>query len=98
MKKLYSLFSVVFLLLLSLGLEAQEKLIISEVADPSNIANAKFVELYNTGSASINFETETYYLARQANGGSWANIKLTGTISPYGTYVLAYTSTEFAHA
>ena len=62
---------------------------ISEVADPSDVANAKFVELYNATGDAVDFGAGTWYLWRQANGGSWTNMPLTGTIAAGGTYVLA---------
>jgi hypothetical protein len=70
-------------------------LIISEVADPSDNANARFVELYNAGVSSIDLSAGTWYLARQANGGGWANVALTGTIGAAQTYVLAYSVSNF---
>jgi hypothetical protein len=66
-------------------------LIISEVSDPLDSAKAKFVELYNFGTETIDFGTTPVYLCRQANGGSWASILLTGSITPGDTYLLAYT-------
>ncbi len=71
------------------------KLIISEVADPGDVANAKFVELYNSGEELIDFSQTTIYLARQANGNSWASAQLIGTISPKETYVISYSTTTF---
>ena len=71
------------------------QLIISEVADPLDQANAKFVELYNGTGAAIDFGSATWYLARQANGGSWANTRLTGTVAAAGTYVVAYNQSSY---
>ncbi len=65
-------------------------LIISEVADPADAANAKFVELYNTGLTDIDFSTTTVYLARQANGGTVGSFKLNGIIASNGKFVIAY--------
>lgn len=71
-------------------------LLISEVADPSNVANAKFIELYNYGATSVDLATEQIYIARQANGGSIANIQLSGTIQANSFYVVAYNSGTFS--
>jgi hypothetical protein len=73
------------------------KLIISEVADPSNVANAKFVEIYNNNGSTIDFDTQTWYLARQANGSStsWADVQLTGTLSNGAVYTIAYNQSDF---
>jgi hypothetical protein len=66
------------------------KLIISEVADPDDVYQARFVELYNAGETTIDFDTDTWYLSRETNGGSsWEDKQLTGSIAPGGTYVLA---------
>jgi len=68
---------------------------ISEVADPSDVANAKFVELYNSGGSTVDLSTGSWYLTIQANGGNYTNIALSGSISPGGTYVIANNSTDF---
>lgn len=68
-------------------------LFISEVSDPSDTANAKFVELYNASGAAINFGTATWYISRQANGGSWASVQLSGTVADGDTFVIAYDTT-----
>jgi len=73
-------------------------LIISEVADPSDQANARFVELYNAGETAINLATDNWYLSRQANGTTWADIALTGTVAAASTYVVAYNRTNFLSA
>jgi len=73
-------------------------LFISEVADPSDVANARFVELYNASGNAIDFGTTTWYLSRQANGSTWGDILLTGTIPAGGTYVVAYSETTFTNA
>jgi hypothetical protein len=70
-------------------------LIISEVADPLDAANAKFVELYNASGSAIDFGTSTWYVWRQANGGSWGNVQLAGTIPAGGTFVVAYSLTTY---
>ena len=70
-------------------------LFISEVADPADIANAKFVELYNATGETIDFGASTWYLWRQANGGSWANVQLAGTLEAGGTFVLAYNQSTY---
>jgi hypothetical protein len=70
-------------------------LIISEVADPSDNANARFVELYNSGNSVINLSSETWNISRQADGVAYADAALTGTIAPKGTYVISYSATSF---
>ncbi len=75
-----------------------DSLLISEIADPSDVANAKFIELYNHGSTAIDFDTETWYISRQANGSSWADVRLTGTIGAGETYVISYRVSDFSSA
>jgi hypothetical protein len=65
-------------------------LLISEVADPANNQNARFVELYNTGSALLDFSTETWYLSVQSGGAAWHDIALSGTVDAGETFVVAY--------
>ncbi len=72
-------------------------LFISEVTDPKDTGNAKFVELYNATDSDIDLEAGNYYLSRQANGGtSWGDIQLTGTIAAGATYVIAYNQSAFS--
>ena len=67
-------------------------MIISEVADPGDDYQGRFVELYNVGNTEIDFNSTTVYFSRQANGGNHSSIQLTGTISPYETYVIGNSS------
>jgi len=75
-------------------------LLISEVADPSDNANARFVELYNAGGSSINLPDTSYYLARQANGNTntIVNLALTGTVAAGSTYIIAVSAADYASA
>ncbi len=72
-------------------------LFISEVADPSGTGGGegRFVELYNAGASAVDLAAGQWYLARQANGSTWANIALTGTVNAASTYVIAYSATSF---
>ncbi|MFC2107731.1 hypothetical protein ACFLRY_05300, partial [Bacteroidota bacterium] len=70
-------------------------LIISEVADPSDVYKARFVELFNPNSGSLNFQTQTWYLCRQSNGSSWQSVQLTGSIASGETYIVAYNEAQF---
>jgi hypothetical protein len=77
------------------------ELLISEVADPSDNYNARFVELYNSSGSTINFDTRAvWYLSRQANGlpGSWGDVQLTGSISSGSIYIIALNQTAFETA
>ena len=72
-------------------------LMLSEVADPSDNYNCRFVELYNYSGSTIDFSTVNWYLCRQANGdpGSWGDVQLTGSISSGSTYIVAYNQIAF---
>lgn len=96
-RNLQKLMTLFFVLAFSGLLVAQEKLMISEVADPSDVYQARFVELYNGTGSTIDFSTETWYLSRQANGSStsWAEVQLTGTLSAGGLFRIAYSQSQF---
>ncbi len=71
------------------------QLFISEIANPDDEANEKFVEIYNASASTIDFGTETIYFARQANGDNTKSIQLTGQIVASGTYIIAYNGGDF---
>lgn len=71
------------------------QLVISEVADPTDNTNAKFVELYNSGGSTIDLAAGNWYLSRQANGVTWGDYPLTGSIGAGVAYVIATNSANF---
>ncbi|MEA3479865.1 MAG: lamin tail domain-containing protein, partial [Bacteroidota bacterium] len=80
----------------SMIMDSTAQLIISEVSDPANTWQARFVELYNPGTDSIDFDQDTWYLSKQSNGGStWGDILLTGVIHAGKAYVVAYSESSF---
>ncbi len=88
----------VFVMLLFMGMYsyAQTGLIISEVADPADHYDGRFVQLFNPTSESIDLDAGNWYLSRQSNGGTtWGDIKLTGTIDAGKVYLVAYDSALF---
>ncbi|MGB0743599.1 MAG: lamin tail domain-containing protein, partial [Opitutales bacterium] len=69
-------------------------LIISEIADPSDDFNARFVEIYNPTGSPVDLGAGNWNLVRFSNGaalGTGVDIPLTGEISAGGTYVIAFT-------
>ncbi len=72
----------------SFNIIAMPELFISEVADPFDDFDGRFVELYNAGTTMINFDSQDYFLARQANAGSVFAIKLNGTIEAKGYFII----------
>lgn len=64
------------------GIPKQNKIIFTEIADPSNSSNARFVEIKNVSDSAVNFDQEVYYLSRQSNGGNtWREFKLEGVLN-----------------
>ena len=70
-------------------------LLITEVADPANTAYARFVELYNSGNNLVDFSSSAFYLSRQANGSTWSDLQLSGTVEAGDSYVVAYSEATF---
>jgi hypothetical protein len=65
-------------------------IIISEVADPNDNANGRFVELYNATDSTINLAAGSWYLTKFVNANtSRSSVALTGSIAPGATYVIA---------
>ncbi|MCF8381099.1 MAG: hypothetical protein K9H49_16115 [Bacteroidales bacterium] len=70
------------------------ELFISEVADPADNANARFVELFNSGATTIDLTAANLYLSRQSNGGTtWGDVQITGTVDAGKTFVLGLATT-----
>jgi hypothetical protein len=67
-------------------------LLISEVADPADSSLAKFVEIHNAGSTSLNFSDIPIFLNRQTNGNPslWSSLQLSGTLAPGSQMVVAH--------
>ncbi len=65
------------------------QLYISEVAHPTD-ARGNFIEIYNYGTTTINFDTENIRLGRQRSGNAadTEEAKLTGSIAPGQYYVI----------
>lgn len=75
---------------------ANTDLIISEVADPKDHYEGRFVELYNLSSDTIFFNNETWYLVRQSAGGGYGSVQLTDTINPGEAYTIGYSDANFS--
>lgn len=94
MKKIFTQMLMV-MLVTATPLVAQDGLFISEVADPGDVYQGRFIELYNAGASAVDFNTVTVYLSRQSNGGStWGDVQLTGSIGAGETYVIGGSSFE----
>ncbi|MGC9332201.1 MAG: lamin tail domain-containing protein, partial [Bacteroidales bacterium] len=66
----------------------------SEVADPGDIYQARFVEIYNATNSSV--DLSGWKIRRYANGNtSSSDVALSGTLNSGDTYVVAYAENYF---
>ncbi|MBD80824.1 MAG: hypothetical protein CL840_18050 [Crocinitomicaceae bacterium] len=73
------------------------KLLIAEVADPSDLITGRFVELFNADTLTIDFSSLEFNVCRETNGGgSFTCEKITGTLSPGNYYVIANNASAFS--
>ncbi|MBN2614229.1 MAG: lamin tail domain-containing protein [Bacteroidales bacterium] len=77
------------MMLIGLYSFAQSTIFISQVTDPGDTYQGRYVQLYNSGTAAVDLGAANYYLVKQANGGSYYSVQLTGTIQPGGVFVIA---------
>lgn len=91
MKKLY-----LFLLIFSISLCSFSQVFITEIADPNNNANARFIELYNAGATAVDFtEGSGWQIDKYTNASATISLSLdlTGSIPAGGFYIIAYDNT-----
>ena len=83
------------ILIMSISVQAQDSLFISEIIDPADDYSGRFIELYNSGSEAIDFNSFTFYLSRQSNGGTtWGDVQLAGVIAAGQTYIIGGSAFE----
>ncbi len=70
-------------------------LFISEVADPQDDSDARYVELYNNSDQPISLDG--WKLARQANGENSSVIPLSGVAMENSTFTIAYSAEVFSN-
>jgi hypothetical protein len=88
MKKIYILLLTLTISSLSFG-----QVFITEIADPNNNLNARFIELYNAGATDVDFtEGNGWQIDKYLNGNSGVNksLDLTGTIAADSFYLIGY--------
>ncbi len=76
--------------MLFLGLKAQ--VFITELADPNNNADVRYIELYNAGTTTVDFtENSGWRIDKYTNASSTVSqtLNLTGTIPAGGFYIIA---------
>jgi hypothetical protein len=94
-KEIFTRLFVGAVMTLSISAQAQNGLFISEVTDPADNYNGRFVEIYNSGPETVNFNSVTFYLSRQSNGSTgWGDVKLAGTVASGEIFVLGGSSFE----
>jgi len=92
MKKFILFFSVLLLTNLVFA-----DVFMTELADPNNNYNARFIELYNNGSTAVDFtEGSGWKINKYTNGSATVSntINLTGTINANDFYIIAYDYTS----
>ena len=72
-----------------------QPLFFSEIADAKDNFAARFVELFNAGTTTIDFDNETWYAGRQTNGVSWDLVQLAGKVLPGETFIIANDNADF---
>ena len=80
------------------GVSTSASLIFTEIADPSDDTNARYVELKNVSNSSIDFDASTYYISRQIDGAGWEDLKLTGSLCSGCIRTIGYNSSNFVSA
>lgn len=97
MRKL-RLFKLLLALILFAGWQSSfGQVFITEIADPNNNAEARYIELYNIGSTAVDFtEGSGWRIDKYVNGAqpSTQSLTLTGTIPANGFYIIAYDNTN----
>ena len=74
------------------GKEMRGQVFITELADPNNNANVRYIELYNSGATSIDFtEGSGWRIDKYTNASATVSqtLALTGTIPAGGFYLIA---------
>ncbi|GAA4804553.1 T9SS type A sorting domain-containing protein [Litoribaculum gwangyangense] len=92
MKKLYFLLFCILISGLSFG-----QVFITEIADPNNNADARYIELYNAGASPVDFtEGSGWQIDKYLNASATvsASLDLTGIIPAGGFYIIAYNNVD----
>lgn len=84
MKKIYTLLLTLMMTGLSYG-----QVFITELADPNDNANARYIELYNAGGSTVDLSGWTISKYTNASATISQTITLTGSITAGGFYIIA---------
>ena len=80
------------------GVSNSASLMFTEISDPSDDTNARFIEIKNVSNSSIDFDVNTYYISRQIDGETWEDFQLTGSLGPACIRIIANNSSSFSSA
>ena len=92
MKKIYFLLLTVLMTSVSFA-----QVIITEIADPNNNSEARYIELHNLGTSAVDFtEGNGWQIDKytNANDAVSTSLDLTGSIPAGGFYIIAYDNTS----
>ncbi|UPS92266.1 MULTISPECIES: lamin tail domain-containing protein [unclassified Bizionia] len=84
MKKIYFLLLTVLMTMTSFG-----QVFITELADPNDNADARYIELYNAGATAVDLSTWRIDKYTNASATVSQTLALTGTIPAGGFYIIA---------
>lgn len=71
-----------------------DSLIISEITDPGDQFQGRYVELFNASSQNI--DLSNYWLVRNFNGGlTFGAVQLSGTLPPHGVFTVSNNAANF---
>lgn len=75
----------------------QGQLLITELADPNDNDDCRYVEIYNPTSTTIDLSDDGYKLQRWTNGNSTpqAAVALMGSIAPGGFFIVCKSNSDF---
>ena len=89
MKKILLQSIIIFIVSLTI---VNGQVFITELADPDNNTDGRYIELYNAGAAAVDFtEGSNWRIDKYTNGDATASksINLSGTIQAGGFYIIA---------
>ena len=72
-------------------------LIISEITDPGDVYQGRYVEIYNNGKSAVDLSSQQVYIVFQANGGNLFSRALSGTLNANEVMVIGNSSNISKH-
>ncbi len=89
--------SLILLCLFFINTVAFGQVLITEIADPNDNLNARYLELYNSSNVDINLEEEKYALRRWTNNNTTPNsdVLLRGIITANSFFLISAKESDF---